>query len=430
MTQSYTSTLLQEGYERVLHPCGMDIYLCRKPVTTTSAMLGVKFGSANMPTALTDIPLGTAHFLEHKVFEGKRGENFDFLFSETGAEVNAYTSYDRTVYYMSCTDHWQKNLLTLLRMLSELWVTKASVEREKTIIAEEIRMNNDSPFERCYAELLLAMYQNHRMREEICGSEDSIKDITPKLLRDVFATYYRPDNMILTVCGQVEMTEVLALVDRVYGGFNRQKMKPLTGDGYCFEPTHPAKTYTELSMPVPKPLMSMGVKVRADEGMICDPQALFRKDLRMALLCELLFSRSGELYDRLFEGGMITPTYAYGYATGKDYSYFAVSCECDSPKDVYDAICAYIDEIKEKGFAQKDFERCRRVLYADYVTGFDAPEDIASCLLSYAFDGVGVFDYTDTLFSLTQDEVMTFFLDSFQKMCYTLSVVSNHEGDL
>ena len=153
MTQSYTSTLLQESYERVLHPCGMDIYLCRKPVTTTSAMLGVKFGSAHTPPSPMDIPLGTAHFLEHKVFEGKRGENFDFLFSETGAEVNAYTSYDRTVYYMSCTEHWQENLLILLRMLSELSVTKASVEREKTIIAEEIRMNNDSPFERCYAEL-------------------------------------------------------------------------------------------------------------------------------------------------------------------------------------------------------------------------------------------------------------------------------------
>jgi len=417
--EKFHSELLDEGYEHIKHPCGMDIWLCHKDMVSASAMLGVKYGSADMPNA--EIPLGVAHFLEHKVFEAPRGKSFDLYFSELGAEVNAYTSYDRTVYYVSCTRHFEKALHGLLSMVSTFSVTKASVRREQDIIAEEIRMNNDSPFERCYAELLMAMYEKHRMREEICGSEDSIKQITPKLLKDVFATYYRPDNMILTVCGDVDAKEILACVDRVFGDFDPTEKPPLSPPTIYAEPILPHKTYTEMTMQVPKPLMSMGIKVMP---VPMTPKDLYKKDLCMSLLCEMLFGRSGELYDELFEKNLITPTYAYGYAMGRDYGYFAISCECDAPKEVYDHVCAYLDKVRVEGLKEADFQRCRRVMYADYITGFDAPEDIAASLMAYAMDGVSLFDFLDMVNTLTLQDVWKLFEESFGGSAYAVSVVN------
>lgn len=421
LQKTYVSPLLGEAYTKIRHHSGMEILVAHKPTLSATAMLGVRYGSAHLPPAMRNAPLGIAHFLEHKVFEAPKGESFDLNFSLLGAEVNAYTSYDRTVYYVNCTSRFSEVLTTLLTMLSSLTVTSASVGRERDIIAEEIRMNNDSPFEKCYAELLTAMYASHRMREEICGTEVSIKKITPKLLREIFAMYYRPDNMILTVCGNVTAEEILACVDAIFGDFDPARHPPLPLDTRYDEPPLPAKPYTELCMQVPKPLMSMGIKVPTPKLSTAE---IFRRDLCMSLLSEMLFGRSGELYDELFEEGLITPTYSYGYAAGKDYGYFAISCECDSPRAVYDRVGAYLQTVKEHGLQATDLERCRRVMYADYVTGFDAPEDMASALMSYAMDGVELFDYLDVSASLTMRDVETLLAECAVPEAYALSVVS------
>ncbi len=418
--KEYSSPLLGEGYVRIKHHSGMEIYVAHKSTASATAMLGVKYGSAHLPPSMKDPPLGIAHFLEHKVFEAPHGESFDLTFSLLGAEVNAYTSYDRTVYYVNCTSRFDEALTSLLTMLSSLTVTPSSVRRERDIIAEEIRMNNDSPFERCYAELLTVMYASHRMREEICGSEASISRITPKLLRDAFAMYYRPDNMILTVCGNITAEDVLSCVDAVFGDFDPSAHPPLPTETLYDEPRLPAKAYTELCMQVPKPLMSMGIKMSAPR---CTPAQLFRRDLCMSLLCEMLFGRSGELYDGLFEENLITPTYSYGYAAGKDYGYFAISCECDHPRAVYDRVCAYLAEVRENGLQAADLERCRRVMYADYVTGFDAPEDMASALMSYAMDGVELFDYLAVWETLSLSDMQALLSECALPETYALSVV-------
>ena len=419
-TLTYHSPLLGESYTQIKHKSGMEIWLCPKAVTSSSAHLGVRYGSADFPPQTPHAPLGIAHFLEHKVFEAPKGESFDLFFSEIGAEVNAYTSYDRTVYYVNCTQQFEVALTGLLTMVQSLCVTAKSVAIERGIIAEEIRMNSDSPFESCYANLLMSLYQNHRMREEICGSEASIKRITPQMLRDIFALYYRPDNMILTICGDVTEEQVLSCVDKVFGDFDKDKHSPLPPPTTYHEPATPHKQKNTMQMQVPKPLMSMGCKCHSIPMTNAE---LFRRDLCMALLCEVLFGRSGELYDQLFEEGVITPTYAYGYAQGRDYGYFALSCECDHPDLVYEKVCAYLEKVRVQGINGEDLERCRRVMYADYVTGFDAPEDMASSLMAYAMDGVGWFDFLEVLPSITIDEVLGIFLENFKASQYALSVV-------
>ena len=421
----HTSPALGEAYEQIIHKSGLRVLVCHKDMSATYAMLGVNYGSADMPEHLSrglptgeKTPLGLAHFLEHKMFEAEDGTSVDLTFAELGAEVNAYTSYDRTVYYVSCTQCFSEALTALLSLVKQLCISQASVRREATIISEEIRMNDDSPFERCYAELLRAMYHSHRVREEICGTEASISRITPKLLKAHFDAFYRPDNMVLSVAGNVTAEEVMTLVDAC---FDHMALPfPMPQKLTAQEPAHPLKPYTELRMQVSKPLFCIGVK---DQHVSTTPREIFRRDLCMTVLSEMLFSRSGAFYSRLFESEMITPTYSYGSSIGQGYGYFAISGEGDHPHRVYEAFCDYIASVKAQGLSQEDFERSRRILYADYVTGFDATEDIAQSLLTYAMDGIDLFDFIPTVTSMTLSEVSDLFYESFSPDQFVLSVV-------
>ncbi len=424
-TQVFTSALLGESYERLTHSSGLRVLVFPKDMATSYAMLGVQYGAAHTPLTMPrglpsgdQTPLGLAHFLEHKMFEEADGTSCDLRFAEMGAEVNAYTSYDKTVYYISCTEHFDEALSELLRLVSRLNVTESSVRRERAIITEEIRMNRDSPFEKCYAALICAMYQNHRVREEICGTEASVKKITPRLLQAHFDVFYRPENMILTVVGRIDTAQVMRVVDACLKGYTRadkviEKAKP------C-EPVLPAMPYVQAVMQVPKPLFCIGVKVKE---IPTDPQALFRRDLCMTVLSEMLFSRSGDFYNELFEAGRITPTYAYGSALGEGYAYFALSGEGDHPHAVYETFCSYIQDVRKRGLSREDFERSRRILYGDYVTSFDGTEDIAQNLLTYAMDGVDLFSFIPTVESLTYEEIVSLFEACFIPEQYALSVI-------
>ena len=148
----------------------------------------------------------------------------------------------------------------------------------------------------------------------------------------------------------------------------------------------------------------------------------------MTLLSETLFSRSGDCYTDLFEREIITPSYAYGSALGQGYGYFAISGEADDPQAVYDEFRAYVDSLMARGLSSEDLERSRRILYGDYVTGFDATEDVAQALLTYAMDGIDLFDFLPTVTSITLAELTELFTSSFDPEQLVLSVVKPLES--
>ena len=266
------------------------------------------------------------------------------------------------------------------------------------------------------------MYHSHRVREEICGTEASVKKITPKLLRAHFDAFYRPDNMVLAVVGNISPTQVMSIVDACFESTRDALVRCDTVPPK--EPPVPKTPCVQSVMQVPKPLFCIGVKVKDIPE---DPYALFRRDLCMTVLSEMLFSRSGDFYNELFEAGQITPTYAYGSALGEGYGYFAISGEGDHPYAVYNRFCAYMQDVKEKGLSREDFERSRRILYGDYVTSFDATEDIAQNLLTYAMDGVDLFSFIPTVESLTYEEIAELLQSCFIPEQYTLSVIASEE---
>ena len=417
----FSSDLLREKYTRIDHASGLPIYVFPKKLTGTYALFATKYGSVDS-AFLTDgkeitVPDGIAHFLEHKLFENKDGSDSFSRFSALGADANAYTSYQRTAYLFSCTEHFEESLEELLTFVTTPYFTEASVKKEQGIIAEEIRMYEDSPWDRCQRMLLCALYESHPVRKNICGSIASIGEITPELLYRCHRVFYDPSNMALVVCGDLTEEQVLAVADKVLpqrkGEHSIERILPK-------EPPCVAKKSVECRMQVSKPLFYIGVK---DPVIPTDPRERLWRDAAMTLLDEILFSRSGELYNTLFEEGIITPSFFSGYSCTDSFAYHCISGEADNPMEVLERVKAYIKEVTEKGIDREVFERCRRVLYSDELRAYDSTEEIANRLLSFVFDDAEMFSYPALLQGLTLEDLEPLLKESFLDDYFAISIV-------
>ncbi len=444
--RTFEDPTLREVYYECRHESGLTVLVCPKDFCTYHAALGVAFGSADCPSAVSRrrrrkdgaYPGGVAHFLEHKMFE-RVGGSYDEDFSALGAEANAYTSYDRTVYMFSCTDRFPEALATLLRMTGSLSITGRSVARERAIIVEELRMNADDPWERCYAELLRALYRSHPVRREICGSEMSIRRITPRILREAFDAAYRPEHMTLAVAGRVTLEEVLAILDDSFAGRptddrGNASLILTPADTVTDEPELPHRSRVTVHMAASKPLFAIGVKAPPPPA---GAQGALVTDIGMTVLAEMLFSHSGSFYSDLFERGLISPGMSYGSSLGEGYAYYAIAGECDDPEAVYSAFCAYMAEVRRTGLSADEFRRACRILYGDYLSGLDSTEDIAASLGGYALDSlrakdsarsVGLFDFLPAAGALTLEAVDALFDEAFVEERFALSVVLPQTG--
>ncbi len=418
------SERLREQYTAITHKSGLEIYVFPKKMSPTHALFATRFGAMDTgfrsrgDAEWTRLPDGVAHFLEHKLFDAPDGSDAFSAFSAYGADANAYTTVSRTAYLFSCTENFTASLSELLRFVTTPYFTDETVQKEKGIIAEEIRMYNDNPWERCFANLMRGLYKDHPIRREICGSESSIQGITPELLMQSYNAFYRLSNMALVVCGDVTPEEVLAVADEclptVADPFDIER-RPVS------EPDAVHRSSVSCSMQVAKPIFSIGIK---DRSIPADPQERLRRDAAMSILEEILFARSGEFYSTLFEEGTLSAAYSYGYSIGEGFGFHTVSGESDDPEAVLQRLREYLKAAARRGIDPADFERCRRVLYADELRAFDSTEEIANNLLSFTFDGCGLFDYAELLCSLTPDDVSALLPELLREDAFCLSVVT------
>ncbi len=419
----FCSSRLRERYECIIHKSGLPIYVFKKKLSTVYAMYGTRYGSVDSTFYLDGkahtVPDGIAHFLEHKLFANEDGSDSFERFSEYGADANAYTSVNRTVYLFSCTDRFGDSLRELLCFVNHPHFTEHNVAQERDIIAQEIGMYEDSPAEACYYGMLEGLYHTHSVRRNICGTLASIGQITPDLLYDCYHTFYRPDNMALVVCGDVSTEEILTIADECLPT-DLPPTVALRQDEAQAEPPHVLQSRVKKHMQVSKPLFNIGFK---DTDIPKDPTARQKKDACMAILNELIFCRAGQLYNELFESGLISPELTYGYTVTDTFAFNAIAGEADEPEAVLHRITAYIEELRSRPFLTEDFVRAKRVMYAEFVKEFDSAEGIASNLLGAVFDGYELFSYLDVLDSVTVQDVAEAFTHCFAPETLTLSVV-------
>ena len=419
--QKFESALLGEQYYKIDHDSGLTVFVFPKNLSTTYGIFSVNFGGNAIEYEIdgekVTLPQGCAHFLEHKLFENEDGSNADDAFSSLGAYDNAYTSNERTAYLFYATERADEALSELLRFVTHPYFTKKTVKKEIGIIAEEIRGCMDDPYDRCYMNMLDAMYFVNPVKNEICGSEKSISMITPEVLYRCCRDFYTPENMALCVCGNLTVEQVIEAVDREIGC----EKKPFGATYSTFdEPKGVKKSLVERKMPVGKPLFCIGIK---DCNIPSSPIERYKRVEGMNILLHMMFSEAGEFYLELLENGIVSPGFDSGYSASPATAYVMISGESDHPEILLDKIKERIRVCRENGLDRSDFEREKKCVYASYISDFDSTEDIAFALTAYAYDGVDIFEQPKIIESISYDYVTELLDTVFSDEAFTLSVI-------
>ena len=212
------SERVAEKYYKINHPSGLTIYVYPKEgYNSAYAIFGTRYGSINTKFSVDDgetitVPDGIAHYLEHKLFECEDGDAF-VRYAQTGANANAYTSFEKTCYLFSCTEKFDESLEILLDFVQSPYFTAQTVAKEQGIIGQEIKMYDDAPDWRVMFNMLENMYHNHPVKIDIAGTVESIAEITAEKLYEVYNVFYNLNNMVLCVSGNVTVDKVLKTAD-------------------------------------------------------------------------------------------------------------------------------------------------------------------------------------------------------------------------
>ena len=392
------SKAIGEEYIRVNHPSGLTVLLYpTKGFASTYALFATKYGSIDNSFRRSDeqefvtVPEGIAHFLEHKMFDCKDGDAFS-RYAQTGANANAYTSFDKTAYLFSCTDHFEESLRILLEFVTEPYFTQPSVDKEQGIIGQEIGMFDDDPDWQVYFNLLGAMYHEHPLRIDIAGTVDTIA----KMLYRCYDCFYNLNNMVLSIAGNFDPEVVLALCDEIL-----TPAAPITVErAQVQEPDSVRTRRVEVSMPVATTMFQAGFK-----GVSVDEKTNFKNQILDEVLAEVAAGEGSALYRRLYDQGLINNTFGTEVMCGRDYMSIILAGESRDPDAVYAAACEEFDRLKREGIPAADFERCKKALYGKYIGIFSSSTAMATLMMESHFFGAGIYDVLDILSGLTLREL-------------------------
>lgn len=414
--KEYVSEKLREKYYEIEHSSGLRIFVLPKEGYRSSyAIIGTPFGSINTEFDLKDgrvrVPDGIAHYLEHKLFESEDGDAFS-KYAETGANGNAYTSFDKTCYLFSCTEQFEKSLSILLELVTSPYFTKETVAKEQGIIGQEIKMYEDSPEWRVLFNLLGALYHNHPVKVDIAGSIESIAEITPESLYTCYNSYYSLNNMALSVVGNVTVDEVLKVCDK----YLKEQEKIEVVSIFPEEPYEVKTNYVEQIFPVAVPIFNFGFKFKADR--LRTEQELAHLDILLFMLA----SSTSPMYRELMDKGLINSTFSYEFFEGGGYSSLIFSGESRDPQKAAEIIKAYFEKAKVEGLDEKDFEDAKKATYGDALSSLNSVDTVANMLEDFYFSKRKIFDYYDAIGSADLTEAQRL-LNEFDTANSALSVV-------
>jgi predicted Zn-dependent peptidase len=389
---------------------GLNVYILpKKGFNKTFATFTTKYGSVDnnfVPLGKEEyvkVPDGIAHFLEHKLFEKEDGDVFQ-QFSKQGASANAFTSFTRTAYLFSSTSDVEKNLETLVDFVQDPYFSEKTVEKEKGIIGQEITMYDDNPDWRLYFGLIQNLYQNHPVKIDIAGTIESISHITKDLLYECYNTFYHPSNMLLFIVGPVDPNKFMDQVRENQAKKDYKEM-PEIQRKFEDEPLQTAEKKQVLEMNVQTSKCLIGMKaLHVDQT---GPE-LLKNELTMNVLLDLLFGKSSENYNQLYNDGLIDETFSYDYTQEQGFGFAMVGGDTENPDKLADELKNMLFQAKNgTTFTEEQLDRAKKKKIGAFLRAVNSPEYIANQFTRYAFNDMNLFDVVPTLEKITMNDIKT-----------------------
>lgn len=402
MEKLYYNTLKETLYHETLEN-GLEVYVLPKlGFEKTYGLFSTKFGSVDT----TFVPLdqdqeikvedGIAHFLEHKMFDMEDGDASD-KFAKLGASTNAFTTSSRTAYLFNTTSNEYACIELLLDFVQSLNIDEASVEKEKGIIGQEIKMYDDDPDWRVYFGSIENLYQEHPVAIDIAGTVETVNNTTKEMLETCYHTFYHPSNMMLFVVGNIDPKKTLQTIreNQKHKDFKQAsdiERKIIT------EP-RPVKTKKQvLKMDVDMNKIIVSIKVNT---ILTSAKEKLKRELAMNIFFDLLFSKSSDLYNQWLEKGIINDSFSANFTQERDYCFIQIGGDVDDVDTLEKAILDFIENIEDIVIKEEDFKRIKRKNIGSFINVFNSPESIANLFSRYYFEGSIAMDLVDAMATVT-----------------------------
>lgn len=370
----------------------------------------------------TVVPDGVAHFLEHKMFEQENGTNSLDVLTSLGVEANAYTTSDHTAYLFGCTDNFYEALDEFMDYVQNPYFTDENVEKEKGIIGQEIRMYEDYPEWKVYLNAMEAMYHENPIKIDTAGTVETISKIDKDILYKCYNTFYNPSNMALVVAGDFEPEKMLEEIKkRLVEKKSNGQIKRI----YPKEPETIVKNKIEQKLEVSRPLYVIGIKDERDECTVENKNEIIKKHISMEILLNLLIGRSSNLYKELYDEGLIYSQPILEYEFSKTYAHILITGQSTNPEKVFEMLKKEIENFKNNGINENDFERLKKMIYGGYVKEYNDVEDISRMFLADYFKGINSFDYLEEIDSINVENLDQMLKDVFKEDKMVISIVKN-----
>ena len=362
----------------------------------------VQFGSVD--TLVTEVdgyvkqyPAGIAHFLEHKLFEREDSSDLMSAFTSLGADSNAFTSFTKTSYLFSATDHFLENLDLLDELVTSAHFTEDSILREQDIIQQEREMYQDDPDSCLFFSTLANLYPGTPLATDIVGSEESISQINLTNLQENFTRFYKPVNMSLFLVGNFD-------VDQVQDYFESKELKDLDVQDVAREKfvLQAVKKTDSMRMEVSSPKLAIGVRGKQDVA----EDDCYRHHILLKLLFAMMFGWTSDRFQKLYESGKIDASLSLEVEVTSRFHFVMLTMDTKEPVALSHQFRKAIRNFtKDLDITEDHLDIIKREMFGEFFSSMNSLEFIATQYDAFG-NGETIFDLPKILQEITLEDVL------------------------
>lgn len=355
---------------------------------------------------------GSAHFLEHKLFAKKDGD-ISQKFEEIGADVNAFTSFNETMFYCSGIDHTPKMLDLLFELVGQPYFTKQNVAKEAPIIKQELAMYKNDPIWGVNNAIMTEMFDHSNLGIEVVGTEESIDSVNKINLTAAYNENYVPSKMQFVACGDFSDNQVKTILRQV-GKLQEKYFKP--AESKLDQKEAPTGEMKDIVIPSKRNSKALGIGIRFKNF----KKVLSSLDLAQIMLEIMLESRlsvTGPWYQDIRLKGLLTNPLqiSVNYTRQGDFAtIFGVSRMAkETIQEIEHQLTKSIAKNSEEyRFLEKNFALQKKEWLARTVRTMNDPSSLAIEMIEENLD------HEDLDLNLKKLQVMGF--DEFNQTCKKL----------
>ena len=362
----------------------------------------VQFGSVD--TLVTEVdgdvkqyPAGIAHFLEHKLFEREDSSDLMSAFTSLGADSNAFTSFTKTSYLFSATDHFLENLDLLDELVTSAHFTEDSILREQDIIQQEREMYQDDPDSCLFFSTLANLYPGTPLATDIVGSEESISQINLTNLQENFTRFYKPVNMSLFLVGNFD-------VDQVQDYFERKELEDLDVQEVAREKfvLQDVKQTDSMRMEVFSPKLAIGVRGKREVA----EADCYRHHILLKLLFAMMFGWTSDRFQKLYESGKIDASLSLEVEVTSRFHFVMLTMDTKEPVALSHQFRKAIRNFtKDLDITEDHLDIIKREMFGEFFSSMNSLEFIATQYDAFG-QGETIFDLPKILQEITLEDVL------------------------